>query len=134
MARKAKAKARPNVTAKAKARAGAMAVAGPGRRRPAVRRDDDREMAPEEKWAAGQEVAAEAVKMSDLRECKVAGKVKGIEVKEGEIIVLVQLIGTTSESILNLHTSNPEAVFRLHLCKAACNQQEVSDTQLHGGS
>lgn len=144
---KAGPKARPKVKAKAKARAGAMAVAGPGRRRPAVRRDDDREMAPEEKWAAGQEVAAEAVKMSDLsegvtivvprasyylRECKVAGKVKGIEVKEGEITVLVQLIGTTSESILKLHTSNPEAVFRLHLCKAACNQQEVSDTQLHG--
>ena len=143
---KAGPKARPKVKAKAKARAGAMAVAGPGRRRPAVRRDDDREMAPEEKWAAGQEVAAEAVKMSDLsegvtivvprasyylRECKVAGKVKGIEVKEGEITVLVQLIGTTSESILKLHTSNPEAVFRLHLCKAACNQQEVSDTQLH---
>ena len=40
-------------------------------------------------------------------------------------------MGTTSEHLLKLHTANPAAVFRLHLCTTGCNQQEVSDQLIH---
>ena len=65
------------------------------------------------------------------QECKVAGAITGLEVQEGETVLLLQLRGTTHEGLLKLHSSGPLQEFRLHLCRPGCNQEEVSDFLIH---
>ena len=151
---KAKAKAKALAMAKVRAKARAKAKAGPpamrvGRRamrRPAGGADEAPMESVEEKWARGA-----VVKVGDvppilfsegtpvvlptahyyLRSCAVAGRLTGLEVKDGAMYALARLTGTTGEALLKYHTANPDAVFRVHLCRENCNQQEVSDLLLH---
>eukprot|EP00435_Cladocopium_sp_Y103_P057648 s184_g19.t3 len=96
-------------------------------------------------WLAGREVEACKVPPLELgegvrvamdsavyyhQECKVAGTIQGLEVREGEASLRLTLMGTTHEGILKLQSGAPEMTFRVHLCPAGCNQ-EVSDTLLH---
>jgi hypothetical protein len=100
----------------------------------------------EERWRRGEEVDIEKVQLGwigtgalvalpaasyYLQECKVAGTLQGIEMKDGEVHGQLHLLRTTSENLLKLHTANPDVVFRLHFCKSGCNQQEVADHLLH---
>lgn len=97
----------------------------------------------EEKWAAGEVVNVPVVELSEgtpivipqahyfLASCQVAGRITGLEVKGGAMHALMRLTGTTSESLLKLHTANPDAIFKVHLCGSACNQQEVADFLIH---
>eukprot|EP00435_Cladocopium_sp_Y103_P021029 s2172_g5.t1 len=146
----AKAKAKAKGKAKAKPRARARPAPGALRRgalrRPAAPADEDRERTLLERWRAGQEVEAcqvpplewsEGVKVVMEaavyyhQECKVSGVVQGLEVRGGEVILKMALMGTTHEGILKLHSGSPEMTFRVHLCPQGCNQEEVSDTLLH---
>ena len=152
MAPKAKVKAAPKakVRAKAKAKGGAKALARPGRaprlgvRRPAAAVEPEKTL--EEKWASGLEVEGykvpplelgEGVRIAMeaatyyLQECKVAGEIRGLEIREGQVSLRLTLLGTTHEGLLKLHSGAPGTVFRLHLCQPSCNQEEVADTLLH---
>ena len=138
--------------AKAKAKGLAKAMARPAARvrgilrRPA-REDGGEGLTPEERWAAGQDVQAsqlpitlvgtgEKVVVSKghyyLQQCKVAGEVEGVGVKDGEVTLTMRLTGTTSEGILKMHGASPQGIFRVHKCGADCNREEVADTLVHG--
>ena len=119
-----------------------MRVGRRAMRRPAGGADEAPMESVEEKWARGA-----VVKVGDvppilfsegtpvvlpnahyyLRSCAVAGRLTGLEVKDGAMYALARLTGTTGEALLKYHTANPDAVFRVHLCREDCNQQEVSD-------
>jgi len=123
-----------------------MRVGRRAMRRPAGGADEAPMESVEEKWARGA-----VVKVGDvppilfsegtpvvlptahyyLRSCAVAGRLTGLEVKDGAMYALARLTGTTGEALLKYHTANPDAVFRVHLCREDCNQQEVSDLLLH---
>ena len=154
MAPKAKVKAAPKAGVKAKAKAKGVAKArvrpGPKMRvrlrRPAGAEPPVPGGTPEERWARGDEVDAcrvppwelgEGVKVAAetasyyQQECKVAGEIQGVEVREGQVSLRLTLLGTTHEGLLKVHTGNPSAVFRLHLCPPTCNQESVADSLLH---
>ena len=143
---KGAAKAKPVPKPKAKVRARVMRALVAGRRRPAARGGGEAPLTVEERWRRGEEVDIEKVQLGwigtgalvalpaasyYLQECKVAGTLQGIEMKDGEVHGQLHLLGTTSENLLKLHTANPDVVFRLHFCKSGCNQQEVADHLLH---
>ena len=139
----AKAKPVPKPKAKVRARVMRALVAG---RRTAARGGGEAPLTVEERWRRGEEVDIEKVQLGwigtgalvalpaasyYLQECKVAGTLQGIEMKDEEVHGQLHLLGTTSENLLKLHTANPDVVFRLHFCKSGCNQQEVADHLLH---
>lgn len=141
----AKAKAAPKAMAKVRPRA-MRALVGPLRRPAALARGAG-EPTVEEKWRKGEAVESEKLHPAELgrglllavdtasyylNECKVSGRIHGIEVSEGEVYVGLQLLGTTNENLLKQHSGNPDLSFKLHLCKSGCNQQEVSDQLIHG--
>jgi hypothetical protein len=141
----AKAKAAPKAMAKVRPRA-MRALVGPLRRPAALARGAG-EPTVEEKWRKGEAVESEKLHPAELgrglllavdtasyylNECKVSGRIHGIEVSEGEVYVGLQLLGTTNENLLKQHSGNPVLSFKLHLCKSGCNQQEVSDQLIHG--
>ena len=143
---KAVAKAKALVKAKAKARHPPLGVRRGVVRRPAIADGGAPGGSVEEKWAAGEVVTAVNVPVVELSEgtpivipkahyflasCQVAGRITGLEVKGGAMHALMRLTGTTSESLLKLHTANPDAIFKVHLCGSACNQQEVADFLIH---
>ena len=150
MAPKAKAKAKAKGVAKAKAkpfaRPRAMRALVRGLRRPAAPGVRGDALTIEERWRRGDEVEAEKLHPGELKdgllvaipaasyflqECRVSGKVQGVEMKGGETHCHLLLMGTTSENLLKLHTANPSALFKVHLCTAGCNQQEVADQLIH---
>ena len=122
-----------------------------GVRRPAAAVEPEKTL--EEKWASGLEVEGykvpplelevpplelgEGVRIAMeaatyyLQECKVAGEIRGLEIREGQVSLRLTLLGTTHEGLLKLHSGAPGTVFRLHLCQPSCNQEEVADTLLH---
>lgn len=153
---KAKPKAKALAKAAAKARARGMAMAAPRRRRPAgalggLRRpaaqiERGGPLSGSEGWRAGQEVVGVDVHPSEwregdlfvckeamyyLRECQIAGKIAQVELRAGEVYLIITLQGTTSEALLKLHSGQPELKYQLHLCQEGCNQQEVSDQLIH---
>ena len=59
------------------------------------------------------------------QECKLAGEVKEIDIRE--VTLKVKLTGTTHEGVLKLQSGRPELLFRVHRCGPTCKQEEVAD-------
>ena len=153
---KAKPKAKALAKGAAKARARGIAMAAPRRRRPAgalggLRRpaaqiEREGPLSGSEGWRAGQEVVGVEVHPSEwregdlfvckeatyyLRECQIAGKIAQVELRAGEVYLVITLQGTTNEALLKLHSGQPDLKYQLHLCQGGCNQQEVADHVIH---
>ena len=143
---KAAAKAKGAAKAKAKARVRAMRILGVGLRRPARSKEEPRSRTADEKWKRGEEVGAGELYplaleegtmvavtqgMYYLKECKIAGKVLGVDIRGGSVYAKMALSGTDNESLLKAHSGDPRMEFRVHLCNSQCNAQEVADTLVH---
>ena len=62
---------------------------------------------------------------------KVAGRIVRMESEGGDWFLALRLTGTTSEGLLHVHSQDPRAIFRCHLCPRECGQLEVGDYLLH---
>ena len=150
---KAKAKGHPKAKAKGAARRLRMALHRPAaavaavRRRPAARLGNGGEGEDaQEVWKQGGEVDANKMEMRDLlqeplvsidnatyfhKNCKVAGKILGVNVGHPHSFLVIEPKGTTSDSLLQYLTGAADVRCRGHLCDAGCNSEEVADDIIH---
>lgn len=63
--------------------------------------------------------------------CKVAGEIRKLEMDQGDTYVQLRVKGTDSEALLRAHTSQPQTLFRSHICSDGCGKQVVGDYTLH---
>lgn len=62
---------------------------------------------------------------------KVAGRVVKLENEGTDWFVLMRLVGSTSEALLQVHSRDPLAPFSCHFCSRECGQLEMGDYLLH---
>ena len=151
---KAKAKAAPKAKAGPKARAGILRRGGGGAaalvarmRRPAMARA--RDAAPKDlqsRWESHEKLGSTEVPLENLgvgtkivvedgryfhQECRVAGKIVGVDLRGGDFYMKVQLTGTNHEGILRHHSGAPLTEYKIHRCPQDCNHEEVGDDLIH---
>eukprot|EP00435_Cladocopium_sp_Y103_P031778 s555_g8.t1 len=138
MAPKAKAKGKALARAPALRRPEAALV--PGRRRPAAAEEGEtpwkrglvqnlREV-PLEEFSHGSCLVVEEADYFGAR-IKFAGEVKRLEVDHGETFLHLKARGTDSEALLKAHTSQPQTLFKGHVCPDGCGRQVTGDYTLH---
>ena len=144
MAPKAKARGKAKAKARVRVRLRPAAAVVPVLRRPAARgqavltalqvweKGDPAtlvELDPRDIMAHPTVVAHKAVYYH--HECKVAGKFLAVNTEDAGTYGKMELSGTTHDGLLQYQTGNPTVAFRVHLCHAGCNQEEVADNMLH---
>jgi len=137
----------PKAKVKAKAKAKAPPIRRPAalRRRAHLRRPAQA-VGEQSPWQQGLAVKAREVPLGEFvpgsclvaeeadyfgAHCKVAGEIRKLEVDQGDTYVQLRVKGTDSEALLRAHTSQPQTLFRCHICREGCGRQVVGEYTLH---
>ena len=137
----------PKARVKAKAKAKAPPIRRPAalRRRAHLRRPAQA-VGEQSPWQQGLAVKAWEVPLGEFvpgsclvaeeadyfgAHCKVAGEIRKLEVDLGDTYVQLRVKGTDSEALLRAHTSQPQTLFRCHICREGCGRQVVGEYTLH---
>lgn len=141
---------------KAKVRAGGGGLRRPAAPPPMRARGGDgggarprRRVDPEvvDSWLEGRELPLHQVRLEHLQvgqileiteaiyygeKTKVCGKLQRVEMDGPHFHLVMELLGTTSEEILRVHSLDSREYFHVHRCPADCNQETTGDRYIHG--
>lgn len=102
---------------------------------------------PKKDWKDGKEVELKGLSLLDFatgqhivvtegvyygNKVKLAGKLVRLEMEAGAAHLYLLLTGTTSEGLLQAHSSDPKTLVMVHLCNHDCSQLESGDHYVHG--
>lgn len=98
-------------------------------------------------WLEGRELPLHQVRLEHLQvgqileiteaiyygeKTKVCGKLQRVEMDGPHFHLVMELLGTTSEEILRVHSLDSREYFHVHRCPADCNQETTGDRYIHG--